>query len=527
MNKRDYLAQVEALHASPELRARVAGLAGTARRRRFRPWIAVCACLAVVLGLGAGVVSGLLPGLPIGGSSAGGGGHDEGSVFLSYAGPVFPLATLEDTALTAVRDITLDFAPWERVWRAEPELDEGGYYTSSSDVLVTDSYVLTNPTDADQAVTLLYPYAGSFLLEADQIPVLTAAGAELETVSHAGPYSGGFTGAWGSSQPEAGSLNLYELDSWEGYRALLEDGAYQTQALGGAPDLSGIPVTVYRFTDPWGPERSDEIPNPTIRVSFDLDYDRTTVLSYGFHGASFAPETDHMVQSFSIPQPEDRLCGRPYFLIVLGDDLANLTTQGYVTGGFDPDRTVESGVTVTRSESDLDTVLREIVALSRDSGWAANLPDTLQTDFELYYRAVCEHLLTFGLLSETPVERYDLGWLEDVISEVGGVDRVFYLEAQLTVPAGESVTVEAVFRKEASFDFYCAHTGNRGVYGYDLVTRLGSTLDFTGQSARLLDRGLVEIVRQNFGFDPEAGVTRVELDPAQEHYYLEVRRAGS
>ena len=74
MHKSDYLAQVEALRASPELRARVAGLAGTpARRRRLRPWMGVCACLAVLL-LGGTL---LLPRL--GGSSAGGGGHAGGS----------------------------------------------------------------------------------------------------------------------------------------------------------------------------------------------------------------------------------------------------------------------------------------------------------------------------------------------------------------------------------------------------------------------------------------------------------------
>ena len=89
MHKSDYLAQVEALRASPELRARVAGLAGTpARRRRLRPWMGVCACLAVLL-LGGTL---LLPRL--GGSSAGGGGHAGGSIFQSYAGPVFPLTTL-------------------------------------------------------------------------------------------------------------------------------------------------------------------------------------------------------------------------------------------------------------------------------------------------------------------------------------------------------------------------------------------------------------------------------------------------
>lgn len=70
-----------------------------------------------------------------------------GSIFQSYAGPVFPLTTLEDAGLTARRTITLDFAPW------------GDGHTT--DIDVTDSYVLTNPTDTDQSVTLVYPFSAA------------------------------------------------------------------------------------------------------------------------------------------------------------------------------------------------------------------------------------------------------------------------------------------------------------------------------------------------------------------------------
>ena len=79
-------------------------------------------------------------------------------------------------------------------------------------------------------------------------------------------------------------------------------------------------------------------------------------------------------------------------------------------------------------------------------------------------------------------------------------------------------------QKAASFDFYCAHTDNQKVKGYDMVTQLGSSLSFTGQRATLLDRGLIEIVRQNFGFDLAANIKTVELDPSVEHYYLEVKQ---
>ena len=49
-NRLDYLVQVEALRASPDLRARINALAGTVRpQRKFRPWMGLCDCLAVVL----------------------------------------------------------------------------------------------------------------------------------------------------------------------------------------------------------------------------------------------------------------------------------------------------------------------------------------------------------------------------------------------------------------------------------------------------------------------------------------------
>ena len=65
------------------------------------------------------------------------------------------------------------------------------------------------------------------------------------------------------------------------------------------------------------------------------------------------------------------------------------------------------------------------------------------------------------------------------------------------------------------------------MYGYDLVTRLGSNLACSVQTATLEDRGQIEIVRQNFGFDLEWGITTVPLEAAEEHYYLEVRAAGN
>lgn len=514
MNKTDYLAQVKALHPSQQLRERIAALpaAGKAPRRKFRPWMGVCAALAVV------VLGGLWL-LPRMGGSAGGSGHDEASTFMSYAGPVFPLTLGEENdSITAERNVTLDFAPWQ----------DG----NSTDIQVNDSYVLTNPTDADQTVTLLYPFASALYQIGEDLPTLRADGAELDAALRVGSYSGGFEGTWDGTiggDPE-GSANLDYADTWEDYKTLLSDGSYLANAMGEGPSVSGIPVTVYKFTDPYGPPEDDEagIPNPSIRASFDLDYDKTVVLSWGFHGGHYDRENGTMMQSFSIPQPGEPGYGEEtYYLLVVGEDIQNLTTGGYVTGGTDPDTSVLEGcgVTVERYESDLDTMLREILQpywAGRE--WEDVCGNTLyKVDFETWYRAFLEYLLSYGLLSPNTAERYGTGWLVDIAGDVSVIDRVFWLEAELTIPAGESITVEAAFTKEGSHDFTCAHTENRGIYGYDLLTQLGSNLTCTAQTAALEDRGFIQIVRQNFGFDLENGVNTVTLDPAEEHYYLEVR----
>jgi len=86
------------------------------------------------------------------------------------------------------------------------------------------------------------------------------------------------------------------------------------------------------------------------------------------------------------------------------------------------------------------------------------------------------------------------------------------------------VVLDVAICKAPSFDYYCVASENKGVNGYDMVTKLGSNLAFTEQKARLEDHGQIEIVRQNFGFEPEHGVNEVELDLEQEHYYLEVKK---
>lgn len=530
MNRLDYLVQVEDLHASPQLRSRIAALSEgkIPSRRRFRPWMGVCACLALALLAGGG----LLISLPMGGS-AGGSGHDEASTFMSYAGPVFPLTLGEENDdITAQRHITLDFSPWEPEWVSNEEdvaameglteeerqdalkqknewFTDGGYYRSYDHILVTDSYTLTNSSGTEQTVTIYYPFAASLEDLSSRQPTLTLGGTELDTELIAG-----------------GTSDKYSAESWEDYRAQLADGAYLESALGALPDASAISVIVYEFTEPYGPEESDEIPNPSIRVNMELDYDKTAILSYGFQGGSYDREAGSMIQDFSIPDPQEPDYGNSRYLLVIGADVTNLATEGRITGGFDSDTPAleDWGVNVERYESDLNTMLRAILAHALEQRMDVNDIRYTGLDFETCYRAVLDRFYQSGL-PDNISDWYGTGCIEDFVSESFYMERVNWVKAQVAIPAGERITVDARFTKPGSYDYGCSNTQNKNIYGYDLVTQLGSNLVCTEQTATLEDRGLIEIVRQNFGFDLENGVKTVTLDANEEHYYLEVRRA--
>ena len=512
--------------------------------RKKRPvWLrfgAVAAALGVAVGVGAYA----LPRLGMGGTSApnaatGGSGSDGGSVFMSYEGPVFPLTLAEENdAVTAERTLTLDFAPWEPVWVSnEAQLDqarsygateeellahaadlerwypEGGYYDKGTDLRVRDEYVLTNSTDEEQVVGILYPYASALRYHRAEAPTLTADGAELDTELVAGDYVGGFRGAGGEND---GRLNLDQPDSWEDYQTALSGGGYLSTALDEFPDLSGVPVILYTFTEPWS-ETEEE--NVSVQVRFDVDGERTKLLSLNFHMGWSDDGNGRQALGFDIPPEWRKDHGQPYYFLVVGKDLQDVEIGGIVWEDGE-EKPVQAGVTVTREETDLDTALRLAARELYEDDWMFG--EAIEADFELYYGLLCEYLLDYGALAEDPAERYDNGWLQSVDFEI--VERVFYAKTTVTLPANGSVTVTAELTKHASFDYACTGSENVGVSGYDAVTTLGSDLTFTAQSARLEDRGLIDIVRENFGFDLETGATEVELDLDREHYYIEVRR---
>ena len=492
-----------------------------ARQRNFplRKALAAAACLVLVCGVSWLVTGGFrgMGNFSFPAESSGSGistdsepSSEKGTTFMSYAGPVFPLTLSEENGgLTAERKTTWDFAP--------------GTYQDGSlrqwGATVTDSCTLVNITESDQAVTVLHPFTGSFTELASQRPTVTVDGKEVESTLFAGAYVGGFRDA---GVDDGSTWNLKYPDNWMDYKALLEDGRYLDASLNDGPALD-IPVTVYEFTDFTAPANYDAA---TQAIEFTIDQKETTVLTYGFNGGSWDPDTGWRQYSYFVPNGVRR-DKDPKLLVVLGEDIEDYALGGYVNGGCE---TKIDGVscTVTRREMTLDQVLdqlcRSYLETYADWQYGMDAGEVAAVPFDLFRRAVGELMVQYGpMAGGGTVDRYADGRLDDIISEAMSMDRVLYLAVPVTVPAGSKVNITFKLWKEPSFDFGCSGSENVGLQGYDLVTRLGSGLDFTAQTAALVNTGGIELVRQNFGFDLESGVTEVILDPEAEHYYLEVR----
>lgn len=476
-------------------------------RRRFpwRRWGALAACLALAAGLawaarllpapadGDGLSQpGETAGNEAGGAAEDGGegnasSGDIGAAFLSYAGPVLPLTIEEEgEGLSASRELRFDLSP---------------YQSGERKALVTDQYTLENGRDTEQSVTLLYPFSASLHSSRSLLPGLSADGRSLQAELLAG----------GTAAP-AGDPSL---NSWDDYQHLL--------AAAGLPEspkpspMEEEPVTVYQLTRyRW----SGEGEAPALQFSFPLEEERTAVLTYGFDGSVWGREDGTAAVDFFLPPPGDPANGEPRYVILLGEDIGSYQIQGYQDGSCTPGQELEAEAQVIRRETTLGEILDQIIARYRAGAAQAEEEPTLAS---LLSRSDCLRLLLQQLFPtgswQGGQEALGDGWLESALQRMEGTRRVFYLRAEAGIPAGGSLTVEAVMEKERSFGFGGFETG-RAEEGYDFAASLGSRLFFTKQSVFVENPAGLPFAGENLGLRPAGDAYAAVLPEGQEHGYF-------
>lgn len=422
---------------------------------------------------------------------------EAGSPPMHYEGPILPLSALEENALSAERSILLDLA-------GDVPEPEGGLW-------VRDEYRLTNHTDADQTVNLIYPFCGDF--KRSPWPAVRLQGQEISTQLIAGGYAGSFQGVPGAEQE---GINLKEPESWEDYKTLLENADYFKEAKAAAPALEQ-PVTVYKIENFTGAQGQDAA---TLAMHFKADPQKTTLLTYGFNGMERDPETGNEIRSFFVREERG-----PRYLIAVGEDLAEYQLKGYQNGSCERGNEL-SGLTadVTRYPSTLGEVLKEAARQEYEKQAAGSDRHLAkEVSFETYFAAASKYFAKYGPLGSQPKQRYEEGELSVILSEAAVLPRVLYLQFPVMVAAGESVQVSVEMHKPTSYYYEWQDPAMAGVNSFELAGTLGSGISFASQRAELKIRKETEIIEQDFGFDPQNEVLERELDLNKDCWNLKVR----
>jgi hypothetical protein len=411
----------------------------------------------------------------------------EPTAFTSYAGALLPLTIAGDFGegdITATRRLAIDASGLNSA------------YSYQDFAQIHDSYNLTNHSDEDLTVTLAYPfvnnlhmlYADYITIERDTlIPTFLTDGGALDARLTAGISSaGGIMADW---------RNLHR--AFEG--------------VAGVPDTSSIidgvrpweavtrtqTVTVYEFTNAVAHGT-----NGRVYFEFNADFERTQIFTSDLGGGEFDYASSFMRLNF--------FEGDTFYLMILGEDISNLRTDA----------------DVSRYEACIFDIMRRV--------FTRHYAHLNEGDDELELRHdAAAHMLSRSLVcdeaagtafADSPVFSFTELFTQTSHS------RILYRVAQITLPASESVRITVNFQKEANFDptHCCSPSRNPGLFGFEVLSTLGSDLVFTEMTAEFRFSNNIDIVRDNLELqgsatEEEDRVWLADLNPSMNRrHYIEV-----
>ena len=457
---------------------------------------------------------------------------DESGPFMQYEGPILPLilgSTDQKEDIRADRKLTFDF-----------------FTTNSADqspktALLTDKYLIKN-TGPTKKIKLFYPFVSSPDDLSYSYPKIDQDGKALEAKLSFGNYAGDFVSTANEIDPVE-TLNLKDYESWEAYQKTLNEESYLKDALSQAPDAGDIPVTVYSFTNSYCDE-SPEDEYPTLVAGIEIDRDKSKVLSLGFDGFGKFDDGKEEFYQYSIPKEgENAYHGDKHYLIILGQDTTKVTIEAQSIGGWDGydgtssklrNNLKDAGADMEREEMSLDAALDLALPIlydnykenqeSRQRDFASWKMDdheisSYSLSYEEYKDLYIKELFATGALSQKPMMRYEDGNLD--LMDVTNTQRIIFAEFEIELGENQTSQITISSYKQGSYDFYGGRN-DQGVFGYDLVTSLDSSIEVDKFETEIIDYGKLDMAEGNFAFDLEKDIKSLILSKDQDHYYMEV-----
>ena len=328
---------------------------------------------------------------------------------------------------------------------------------------VRDTYEIENNSKEDKTLQLVYPFVTTLNLACDlDGEVIQTAGEDEQPVSYnIGDSVWAYLGLQESAQSTA-----------EDYKRFLETAQdYQEHALEKEVDWSRE-VSVYTFTDIYAEADEDGGAYPGV-IGVTVKGTGADVLTYGFDH-SFATGEGVSNHCFFIPEES-----RQIVMIVTGE-MDGEPEMGFYTN-LDCEERVD-GITCDMQRKDMSyadalrlcsrAAYRQVRQDYETGAYEGELPEYLSED------AVFKALTAAGdedTFYEHITNRYHTEELREIYEKLLGEVRIVYAMAMVTIPAGQSVRVEALAQKRQYNGHFMlleenSESAGRKEYQFDFMT---------------------------------------------------------
>ncbi len=420
-------------------------------------------------------------------------------------GPLMPLSLREEnSAITATREMTYDFS--------ELKISTNGY------AKIKDAYVLKNTSDTEQIITVQYPYMNSMKELAKSRPTVVVNDETRDITINAEAYRG--KDSSGMLCPFSPSLSSDE------YSSLMAERNTDMESLNEA--LLNKPVTVYEFHAPKG--EADLLKTAYYSVKFKV----ADINSVYFAGVdNYFDDGEYVYAGFYVKNTVDAEI-QPTIIFMDGKP-SEYVEQGYTSadGFIEQDKSAYETEAVTVEKKEYETNILEVMMRCVDAQLAKDMPkdisnrESLKTLYSQVAVKILSDILTWdhdgAKTGEDDVAIHFGKSLSDMAYLAYHSYALYVITDTVTIPAGESVTIEYAYEKQGNHQTTEPEEAFRDCYGYDNTISLGTNLVFTEQVAGIVENGNISIMEQNYGFDLENDVKKVVLDLDAERYYMIIK----